>query len=205
MKDFLLVGVTGGAGSGKTTACKFLKALGYAVIDADRIGHDIDASAEFYNAFGASALDPHTRRTNRRYLRELLVSDPAAKEKIEAIMAPKITAKIRNLVDAFKNHGFKLAFIDSALLFESGFHGNCDYIVCLLADHETRVNRVMERDHFSRENTVGLFQLQMPDADKARMSDLTIINDGTIQKLYSDVAVFLSVLHMRLISEVSFH
>lgn len=199
MQNFWLVGITGGSGSGKSTACRFLASLGYAVIDADKVGHSINAADEFRAEFGDACINPETGRVHRPYLRELIVKDKRVLEVTEKIMKPKIEAKILELADGHRNDGRIIAFLDAPLLFESGFDKRCQITVCVTAPMEARIDRVMKRDCQTRENTEGLIALQLPDEVKVERSGFAIENNADPEWLYWQTIDVLRQIHRKII------
>ena len=121
----LLVGLTGGIGSGKSLAASFFKELGAHIIDADQLSRDLvhpgqTALKEIVNYFGKNILDP-TGNLDRRKLAKIVFQDPGKKSILEGILHPKIFKKEQEVfIEICTKDPFAIVIIDAALLIESG-------------------------------------------------------------------------------------
>jgi dephospho-CoA kinase len=177
----LKVGITGGIGSGKTTVSKIFEVLGVPVFYADdhakRVMVEdsilIDAiKQEFGNE---SYLDDGS--LNRKYIANIVFNDAARLDKLNAIVHP---ATFRAF-DAWVAQVGDVPYIlkEAALLFEAASYKLCDKAIMVYAPLETRIARVMKRDHISRDEVLSRNAKQMPDEEKIKLADYTIVNDDT--------------------------
>jgi dephospho-CoA kinase len=189
----LTIGLTGGIGSGKSTVTKILRELGAPIIDADQVGHAIYAPGgpaypEMVAAFGDVILAPD-RTIDRKKLGPIVFADPAALKRLNAIVHPKMFARMRELVDAMRAAGERQPIvIEAAILIEANWLPLFDEIWLVVASRERVIERV-ERDRGLRpEQTAARIKAQLSDEERRRHATLAIINDGTIDELRLKVA-----------------
>jgi len=176
----LHVGITGGIGSGKTTACKIFETLRIPVYYADArakwlMEHDAQLRAGIVGHFGREAYTD-SGSLNRGWIAAKVLSDPALLNALNALVHPVVAR------DALKwqESQYKVPYTlkEAALLFESGSFRLLDKIIVVTAPLEVRIARVMERDRDSRETVLGWISRQMPEEEKAARADFLIRNDG---------------------------
>ena len=158
-------GITGGSGSGKTTALRVLRGLGALVIDADAVYHELLRSDESL-LDAISARFPGTVREHsldRKALAAAVFSDPEALSDLNAITHPAVIAETKRRLHAHAMAGGELAAIDAIALFGSGLEMLCDRTYAVVADRETRLARIMARDGIDREAAVRRIDAQLPD------------------------------------------
>lgn len=184
----MILGLTGGSGTGKSSACAFFKERGFLILDLDKTSRAIckkgekclDEIAEY---FGKDVLDENGELI-RRKLGEIVFSD---KEKLE--MLNKITHKY--LIEETKkfiseNEGRDIV-IDAAVLFEAGADNLCTKTLCILSSEENRINRIIKRDLISEENAKNRIQSQNPDEFYLSRCDDAVYNNSDIKTLYDNL------------------
>ena len=180
----LLIGLTGGIGSGKSLAASCFKELGARVIDADRISRELVAPEqpawkEIVEVFGPGILNPD-RTLNRAQVADIVFANADKRSQLEGIIHPRVFAEERRLYDEYrKDHPDILVVIDAALLIESGNYKNVDKVVVVQCPREEQVRRVMERDATSRGEVEKRLKTQMPLEEKAKFADYILKNEGT--------------------------
>ncbi|MDR1415704.1 MAG: dephospho-CoA kinase [Odoribacteraceae bacterium] len=147
----LAIGITGGIGSGKTTVANLIERLGHPVYYSDAaaarlVNTDDDIKNALARCFGEDIYDPdgHLRRSR---LAAIIFNHPAALAAANAIIHPAVAADFRAWRDS---HREPLLFLESALLADNILAADLDAIILVLADLETRVQRVMQRDNITR-------------------------------------------------------
>lgn len=183
----MLIGLTGGIGTGKSTLCKVADDLGFFVIDADKIGHSIlikDSCAynEIVESFGKEILSPDGE-IDRKKLGGIVFTNPEKLLLLNKITHQKITEKIEKMIEKCDN---ETAVLEAAVLFESGMDKICDVVVAVIAPKEERARRISERDGVSIENAMLRINSQKNDDFYLSKADRIIFNNGSIEKLYSD-------------------
>lgn len=149
----LIIGVTGGSGSGKSKLCESLAKLGVYVIDADIVSRKIlergsPALDEVVNSFGKAILHPNGS-LNRKKLGNIVFSNPNKLDLLNKITHKHIIASI---MYELRKKNPEVAAIDAAVLFESGMDKMCDFIVTVSADLELRVKRIILRDEIDEKS-----------------------------------------------------
>jgi dephospho-CoA kinase len=184
----LTIGLTGGIGSGKTTATKILAELGAPVIDADKVGHAIyepdgPAYGDMIAAFGDGILGPD-RTIDRKKLGPIVFADPEALKRLNSIVHPKMFARMRQMVETLRAGGErKPVVIEAAVLIEANWQPLFDEIWLVEASKERVIERV-ERDRgLKPPQTEARIRAQLPDEERRRHATAIIINDGTIAEL----------------------
>lgn len=184
-----LIGLTGGIGTGKSTVSEYLAERGYPIIDADKIAREIvevgqPALKEIEKKFGKDIIN-HDGSLNRKALATIVFSDNSKRKVLEDITMPQICKIISERVDLLKKQAVKIAFLDAPLLFEAGLDSIVDFIFCVDADLETRINRVCERDGSTRDDVVARIHSQMSNDDKMKASDEIIDNSKGLSELHN--------------------
>src|SRR5690606_22490587 len=174
------VGVTGGIGSGKSVVCRVFHTLGIPVFDADREAKRLMATDRglidaIRSEFGDAAyLDDGT--INRSYLAGQVFGDPQRLDVLNGLVHP---VAIRAGEEWARNQDGPYSIKEAALLFESGSFKWNDYTILVTAPEAVRIARVVQRDGVTPEQVRARMQRQWPDAEKARLADRTILNDGS--------------------------
>ena len=197
-----IIGLTGGIGTGKSEAAKFLASLGAVHLDADAISHELTEP-------GGEALEPiraefgedvfrEDGTLDRRALANITFSDPARKRALEAILHPRIQRDIMRGIDRAAEEGAKVVILDVPLLFETGMDALCDETWVLSADTETQVARVMMRDRVDREQVEARIQNQMPAEEKEKLATQVIPTGRPMEKTQAELAAMYQQVLKRL-------
>ena len=180
----LIVGLTGGIGSGKSTVAGLFEALGIAIIDADVIARALVAPGEpalreIITAFGSSCLDDRGQ-LDRGKLRRLVFSDQAQRLQLEAILHPKIRLEIKKLI---KNVRTPYCIVVIPLLLETHQTDLVDRILVVDTPVDIRITRVEARDHLPRDEIDAIIKTQTDREVQLRAADDVICNNGSLDKL----------------------
>ena len=159
------IGLTGSIACGKSTVSSYLKHLGYPVADADAVSHTLTAPGgkalpALHEAFGDSVFDGDV--LNRRALGSVVFADSKKREQLNAILHPMIISSIAEELSAH-DAPCKLVFGDIPLLFECGMETMFDRIWVVSTREELQLERIMTRDHLSRDEALARIRSQMPD------------------------------------------
>jgi dephospho-CoA kinase len=175
----IVVGITGGIGSGKGLATGFFRNRGAAIIDADEIARELmrpgsPVLAETVAAFGRDILRSD-ESLDRGALAARVFGDPAAVAKLNAITHPPIEEAIRGRVERLREAGTsKLACLVAPLLLEAGLRSAVDYVLVVIADEDERVRRVMARDGVSEEDVRKRMAAQLPPCEQTGEADWVV-------------------------------
>ena len=177
------IGLTGGIGSGKSTAAKVLAQLGAAVIDADAWARSVTAPggtaiALLRAAFGEAVLDAQGG-LNRQRMRELAFSDPQVKTQLEAIVHPLVKQAIDQQAQSALAAGARVLVFDIPLLVESGrWREHVDGVLVIDCSTDTQIARVQARNGWPREQILAIIQAQASREQRQAAADWLILNDG---------------------------
>ena len=190
-----IIGLCGGSGSGKGTACAFFNDLGVKSIDTDRLYHSIistdsECAKELVEAFGTEI--KANPGIDRAKLRKVVFSSKESLALLNDITHRHILSEVRSIIkDQMDGIGI---IIDAPLLFESGFDKECDVTVAVIADEHVRIDRIMKRDGISEEIAKARIASQIPSEELIRRCDYTLRNDTTEQELRQNVEQLYSII-----------
>ena len=198
-KKILKVAVTGGAGSGKTSVCNRLKALGVKVISADEMAREAVAPGstafkKIVHYFGNTIL-LSDGTLNRKKLRKMITDDSDVRLAMERFIHHEIAKLILKNVVFAEKEGSRMVVIEVPLLFELDMKEKFDWVVVVSADKERRVKRLMERDQTSRDEAMHLIDVQMPEKEKIYRADYVVRNEGSMEKLVESVDILFNNLN----------
>lgn len=182
-RRFLLVGLTGGIATGKSTVSELFRMLGAVVIDADQLARDVvepgqPALAEIARAFGDHVLDAGGR-LDRKALGAVVFADPARRRRLEAIVHPRIRQRLARRLADLTEEGFRgLVVFDAPVIVESGFHREMDKLVVVTADEATQLARLKAREGIGDDEARRRIACQLPLAEKVALADYVIDNSG---------------------------
>jgi len=154
----LVVGLTGGICSGKSTVAAMFERLGAVVIDADRVAHELQVPGQplfeaIVSAFGRQIVG-EDGRIDRRRLGAIVFSDPKARARLEEILHPAIVEECERRIQQARASGAAVCLLDAALLIESGRHARFDRMVLVEASEAVQLERLMARMGLSREEVM---------------------------------------------------
>jgi len=186
-----VIGLTGGIGSGKSTVAVMLGDLGARVVDADRIGHETYRPgsvgfARVVEAFGPGVVAADGS-IDRRVLGAIVFGDPTALARLNSIVHPLIAAEISRQVAAARAGGDAPLVIEAALLIEAGWRSFIDQLWLVSVRPETAIARVVASRGLSADEVERRLRTQVPDAERRRLADVVIENDGTLAELRTQV------------------
>jgi dephospho-CoA kinase len=180
----LVVGLTGGIGSGKSEALRTFRRLGAATLCLDEVAHLIlakggPAYGPVRQAFGRDVLD-RNGEIDRRALGRVVFAAPRLRRRLERLTHPAILARMRRRLRAQREG---LLVVDAPLLFEGGLEKEFDLTAVVTASRSTRSERLSRRDGLPLRELRRRMAAQLPLAQKARRADVVISNDGTLGEL----------------------
>jgi dephospho-CoA kinase len=190
----LVIGLTGGIGSGKSAVSRCFEALGVPVVDADQVAREVvepgqPALAEIAASLGADLVRADGT-LDRARLRERVFADSDARRRLEAILHPRIRARMNErLASLPADTPYAVCVIP--LLFETGQRDLVDRVLVVEADEAIRVARVTGRDGVSEDQVRRILAAQCPAEVRAAGADDLILNEGS----ESELAAKVSALH----------
>jgi dephospho-CoA kinase len=184
----LLVGLTGGIGSGKSTVASMLAARGAVVIDADVLAREAVAPGtpgfeRVVEVFGPGVVTP-AGVLDRPRIAGIVFHDEEKRRSLEAIVHPEVARRVAEAVRAHVDTDH-VVVLDSPLLIETGAHEGCDLVIVVSASDRTQLARLVERG-MDEADARARMAAQLPLQDKAAMADIVIGNDGTLADLEAE-------------------
>lgn len=178
----VVVGLTGGLASGKTTVAAMFQALGATIIDADHLARKVvepgkPAWKDIKKTFGACILNTD-HSLNRHALAQIVFKDPHKLEILQHIIHPRVAREQAKQVKMIAQHAPHAVIIyDAALLIEAQGHRRMDHVIVVTADRSTQLARACHRDGLSKTQALRRIQQQMPLREKLNYADALL--DGT--------------------------
>jgi len=178
------IGLTGGIATGKSTVAKRLRTLGYDVLDADEISHQVtslnadpshNALPLIFQTFGEDVKNTDGS-LNRKALGALVFGHTDARKKLEGIIHPLVRAQVAIEKSRLEKSGKAVAFYDVPLLFEKKLSGEFDAVIMVSTTEPLQLKRLMERDSLTVTEAMVRIQSQMPLPEKEKQTSFIIHN-----------------------------
>ena len=187
-----IIGLTGGIGAGKSTVTQMLEELGAAVIDADKVGHqiylpDMPAWREIVDTFGTTVLHAD-RSINRQALGKIVFADPEALRTLNRIVHPKMFDRMAELIAELRARGGMQAIVvEAAVLIEANWQPLVDYVWVVVASEAVVIERLAQQRHLSPEQVRTRLAAQLPTDERLKHAHIVIRNDGSLAEVRAAV------------------
>lgn len=189
-----IIGLTGGIGSGKTTVANFFKEKGVPVYIADdeakKIMDNNKVVAEVQQLFEEKVID-NFGKLDRKKISQIVFHNKEKLNALNALIHPKVKAHFNTWLE--KHASFSFVIKEVAILFETNGHLHCDATILVTAPIEIRVERVMKRDHKTREEVLQVINNQMPEEEKIKLATYVVENEK-LEKTHKQVEIILQKL-----------
>ena len=184
------IAIVGNIASGKSTVENVLRKKGYKVFDSDIIAHEVldNLSEKILEAFKDYDISENGR-ISRQKLGALVFDDKNLKEKLENIVHPKIKDRLKKIFE--ENKLEKYIFVSIPLLFEVGWRNLFDKILFIYTEDKIRLNRLMQRNNFTKDEALARIKSQLPQEEKVKVSDFIINNNHSIDVLQKYIERFI--------------
>ena len=194
----MIIGLTGGIGSGKTAASDAFKSLGIDIIDADMSSRRVvergqPALEDIQDHFGSDILDSENN-LDRAKLREIIFKDPKERVWLEELLHPKIAQHIKDQLESSKS---PYCVLVSPLLLETEQKSFCSSVLVVDVPEESQISRTSKRDGVSEEQVKSIIATQINREQRLKQADEIIMNDGSIEELKEKILV----LHTKYLSQ----
>ena len=192
----IIIGLTGGIGTGKSTASGFLSDLGAVVLDADSLGHDTyKKGTELYRAliktFGQDILGTKGE-INRSKLADIVFANENLLTKLNSMVHPYIKNYIKKTISKLDKQKTSMVVIDAAILVEAGWTDLVDEVWALTAERETIHGRLSDKFKNNMEDALKRIDFQMPQSELISKVDVVINNDGSFGALKKRVSLLFN-------------
>jgi len=180
----MVIGLTGGIASGKSTVSAKLKELGAAIIDVDIVAREVVSKGEIaYNrivqCFGEGILLP-SGQINRKRLGGIVFSDKERLALLNSITHPEIISRVKDRIRELKAEGRKVIVVDAAILIEMGLHKYVDSVWVVTVDKETQIKRLIERDKYDYRESENRVNSQFSNEIRRKYADVIIDNNKSV-------------------------
>ncbi|MED2983322.1 dephospho-CoA kinase [Bacillus thuringiensis] len=191
----VVIGLTGGIASGKSTVSEMFRELSIPVIDADVIAREVvEQGKPAYNkiveVFGAEVLQ-QDGELDRPRLGSIVFYNEEKRLQLNKIVHPAVREEMNRKKEMYIKEGMQAVVLDIPLLFESKLTSLVDRILVVAVKPHTQLERLMKRNNFSEEEATARIQSQMPLEEKVKNADEVINNDGTIMGTKTQLQVIL--------------
>ena len=193
------LGITGGIGSGKSTASEFFKKKGAFIFDADSeaknlLTNNSNLSQRIIATFGSQVTTK--KQLDLKRLSVLVFSSKSLQGKLNKIVWPEVSSVMIDAAEKAQNDGVTLFIVDAALLIEAGFDDFFNSILLITADKSMRLNRILLRKNIPENQIEKRMALQMPESEKQKQAQTTIKNNGNMQELHTQLELFWKKLNI---------
>lgn len=190
----MILGLTGGIGSGKSLCSRWFEVRGVPVVDADVIARELLAPQsallpEIQSALGAELVEHGV--LNRAALRTKIFNDDTARLKLNAIMHPAIRAEILRQLETARAQS-ALVLLSAPLLVENGLAALCDAVMVVDVQESTQIQRTTERDGCDEAQVRAIMASQCTRSKRLSVANFVVNNDGTVEQTHAQLSVFAS-------------
>ncbi|MBS9776273.1 MAG: dephospho-CoA kinase [Fusobacterium sp.] len=187
----MIIGLTGGIASGKSTVSKYLAEKKFKIYDADKIAKEIfeteEVQKEIILNFGEEILEGNNKKNiDRNKLKEIVFKNSEKLKILNSIIHPKVYKFFENIKKGGSTFTSPIVF-DVPLLFESGIDKLCDKIILVVVDYGVQIQRIKKRDNVSEELAKKIISSQLSNEEKMKKSDYIIENNGSLEELLEKV------------------
>jgi dephospho-CoA kinase len=194
----LIVGLTGGIASGKSTVSRMFEQAGIPVICADELArnvvrHGTQGLAEIQRIFGEDVLD-EDGNLDREAMARQVFQDQSKRKVLESIIHPRVAEEQQKILDALENQGNSIVVVDIPLLYEVEWERFVDLVVVVYAPRSVQEERLMNRDGMPANDARSRLDAQMPIEDKRRRADRLVDNGNTLEHTRRQVARLIDEL-----------
>lgn len=193
-----IIGLTGPSGTGKTTFSDIAAALGYAIIDCDKVAREVTNNPNLLNTleneFGGVVINGVL---DRKALAQKAFATKESTEKLNGIMLPVIANTIDEKIKNLEKNGTEYLILDAPTLYESGEDKRCDAVIALLADEDVRAKRIKSRDNLTPSQLESRLKAAKPDDFYKERTEYIIYNNSDLTEIKTEVVTILQKLKER--------
>jgi len=197
-----IIGLTGGIGSGKSTAARFFEELGAVVYDLDKAGHDVlkKDSAAYKQVLGAFGEDitGKSGEIDRSRLGKIVFNKPAALKRLNSIMHPAIDKIVAENIRENRRQGIKVMVMEAAAMLEAERGWQADEVWVLTAPENEAIRRIKERPDYNEDIARSRIKSQMTNTERLKKATVVISNEGSVEELKEKIKVEWEKLQKRL-------
>tara|TARA_A100001015_G_scaffold306681_1_gene401352 strand:+ start:661 stop:1251 length:591 start_codon:yes stop_codon:yes gene_type:complete len=193
-----ILGITGGIGSGKSTASNYLKNKGAVIFNADQeakkhLKHTKILQNRIIDAFGQKVVEKNKLSISK--LAETVFSNNIDQKILNGLMWPEVFILVEKSINQAKENKEKLFVVDAAMIFEANFEHMFNSTLLILTRKKFRLERALKRKNLPLEQIQNRMSLQMPETEKKKKADYIINNDGTLENFYNKMDGFITEIN----------
>jgi dephospho-CoA kinase len=187
----LVVGLTGGIASGKSTVSRMFEQAGIPVICSDELAREVvrpgsQGLAEIRRIFGDAVLD-YEGKLDREAMARLVFQDQSKRKILESIIHPRVAEEQNKRLRTLERQGHSIVIVDVPLLYETGWERFVDLVIVVYAPRHVQQERLVNRDGMSVEDARSRLDAQMPIDEKKRLADRLVDNGNTLEHTHRQV------------------
>ena len=188
----LVIGLTGGIASGKTTVSEQLDGLGAQIINADLVGHQVylpgtDAYKDIIDTWGEDLADPDTKEIIRQKLGGIVFSDPEHLKTLNSITWPRIYDMVDQILDDHRSNDVKVAVLEAAILIEADWTALVDEVWVTAVPVEVASARLQKRNNLTEEQALLRISSQISNEERAATADVVIDTTPSLEQVEATV------------------
>jgi len=194
----IVVGLTGGIASGKSTVAAIFREMSIPIIDADQIAKEVvqngrAAYSKIVETFGKGILQEDLE-INRAALGQIIFHNEQERQKLNSIVHPEVRKEMLKQKEQLIAEQYQLVVLDIPLLFESKLTYLVDQVVVVYVNELVQLERLQKRNNLSKEDALARIKSQLPLTEKVKMADFVINNNGSIAETKEQVIKLVSKL-----------
>ncbi|KAK6741595.1 hypothetical protein RB195_009453 [Necator americanus] len=198
----VIVGLTGGIATGKSSVSEMLQRRGLHIVDADLIARKVvepghPAYTKLRKEFGSEFFDANTGALDRTKLGDVVFNDAEKRRKLNSVLHPAIRWEMFLQIVKYILFGSHMIVLDTPLLIESGYHKILGTVIVVWCEDEVQINRLMLRDGLSKEDAAARIAAQLPIKKKMELATILIDNNGSKEELEQKVDALVRELNSR--------
>ncbi len=187
----IVIGLTGGIASGKSTISAALAARGATIVDADKVGHEAytpgsEGWQAVVDAFGKQIV-AENGEIDRRALGAIVFGDPAQRERLQTIIWPVMKRMMARMLEEFRAEGRKVVVVEAAVLLEAGWQDLVDQIWVVTVPVEVAEQRLIARNGLTPEQAQARIAAQLSNEERTSQATVVIDNRGTVEQAEAEV------------------
>ena len=188
-------GITGGIATGKSTVSRMITELGFTVIDADEIAHQVmepcqEAYKKVVAHFGEGIL-LENQEIDRKKLGSIVFHDEGKRQLLNSLVHPSVRKEMARQQKEAEDRGERAVFLDIPLLYENGLERFVEKVIVVYTDEKTQLERLMKRNQLREEDALARIHSQMPIEEKKKRADEVIDNRGSREETRRQVIKIL--------------
>jgi dephospho-CoA kinase len=180
----IVIGLTGGIGTGKSVVSDMLAEKGAVILNADKVGHEAyepgtEAYHDLISTFGREILDEN-ERIDRKKLGAIVFADPQALQKLNQIVHPRMYKMMEERLAQLREQGVKVVVLEAAILIEAHWTPLVDQVWVVTAAEDTVVQRLVNRNNMTPEQAMARIKSQLPEAERLKHASAVVDNNGSL-------------------------